>query len=147
MDNVKYLVYKSGEIFSIYQNRFLIKHLSNNGYHRVQMGNSKKSIHRLVASCWIPNPDNKPEVNHKDGNKLNNHASNLEWVTRSENAIHGFVNGLIPLRNKRKYLADEVPMIRTDRESGMRIKDIAKKYNIGLSTVHNIVYRKKYFHV
>jgi hypothetical protein len=58
-------------------------------------GTKKKMyIHRLVIDAFILNPENKPECNHKDGNKLNNHASNLEWCTTSENAIHAFKTGL-----------------------------------------------------
>lgn len=58
-------------------------HLCKNGKHK----NAK--VHRLVAIAFIPNPEAKPEVNHKDENKLNNHATNLEWATPKENINHG----------------------------------------------------------
>lgn len=65
-----------------------------------------KYVHRLVAEIYIPNPDNKAQVNHKDGNKLNNHVSNLEWVTVSENIQHMYDTGLKtykPLHYKGKF--------------------------------------------
>lgn len=63
---------------------YLLIRLNKNG---VRKG---VAVHRLVAMAFIPNPNGKPEVNHKDGNKLNNSVSNLEWVTRSENISHAW---------------------------------------------------------
>ena len=68
------------------------------GYHRVRVtiNRNKMSfkLHREVAKAFIPNPDNLPQVNHKDGNKDNNSASNLEWVSNKENALHAISHGL-----------------------------------------------------
>lgn len=60
------------------------------GYPRVTVGGKNCHIHRLVAIAFIPNPENKPCVNHKDGDKQNNHVSNLEWATYSENELHAY---------------------------------------------------------
>lgn len=70
-----------------------------NGYYSVSLwknGVGKHHlIHRLISQAFIPNPNNKPQINHIDGNKTNNHIENLEWVTESENARHAYNNGLI----------------------------------------------------
>lgn len=67
---------------------------SKNGYLTVSFSvdsiKSNQSVHRLVARAFIPNESNKPQVNHKDGNKHNNHVENLEWMTCSENGLHAY---------------------------------------------------------
>ena len=73
-------------------------------------------LHRIIADAFVENEGNKPEVNHKDGNKQNNKASNLEWVTRAENLQHAFDTGLMPNNTTpRKVYAEDI-------ELGIRIE-------------------------
>lgn len=73
-------------------------HIDHCGYREVVLSENGKSknylVHRLIATTFIPNPDNLPQINHKDGNKLNCSVDNLEWCTRSENLLHAYANGL-----------------------------------------------------
>ena len=74
---------------------------------RIANGDIKKgntSIHRMVAEIYVPNPNKKDFVNHIDGNKYNNSANNLEWVTRSENQLHAYKLGLQKTNKKNKQL-------------------------------------------
>ena len=67
-------------------------------YFAVMLSHNNKSfcrkVHRMVAEAFIPNPDNLPEINHKDGNRANNQVSNLEWCTRKANVQHSWREGL-----------------------------------------------------
>lgn len=88
----KYLISTWGRVYSFNSNKFLIGEINEKGYCRVTLSKNGKhkhyKVHRLVAEAFIPNPYNKPQVNHKDGNKLNNSIANLEWVTNQENQDH-----------------------------------------------------------
>lgn len=73
-----------------YTAKLMRPHISRNGYAYFDILKKRHAAHRLVATAFIPNPNNYPDVNHKDGNKLNNHFANLEWATRSQNILHGY---------------------------------------------------------
>lgn len=97
-----YSITKTGKVWSHINNRFL-KPFDNSGYLRIRFKiewypHKSFLIHRLVATAFIPNPENKPQINHIDGNKLNNNVSNLEWATSKENNKHSYDTGLNKIR-------------------------------------------------
>ncbi len=103
MDGEYYLKYRIncfGDVYSIKKGRKITPGLGRNGYYHINLfskrGQKSYSTHRLVAKYFIPDYMPSLEVNHKDGNKLNNHVDNLEMVTRSQNIRHGVDTGLIP---------------------------------------------------
>lgn len=84
--------------------KILKPQIQRDGYKRVTLckkGQKKRvPIHRLVAIAFIPNPLDKEQVNHENGNKLDNNAKNLSWMTRKENIAHAYATGLIKKNNK-----------------------------------------------
>lgn len=94
-----YLITECGLIYSNHKKSYLNMYPHKDvGYFTVQLWKNNNPetfyVHRLVATAFLDNPLNLPEVNHKDGNKLNNHFSNLEWVTSSQNSHHAVNTGL-----------------------------------------------------
>lgn len=99
-------------------------------------------LHRLLAEHFIPNPDNKPEINHIDGNPLNFALSNLEWSTRKENEEHAVINRLKAngeRNGKVKFTDYEVAQFRQEYNSGVKIKDLSCKYNVSISHLYRLL--------
>ena len=111
-----------------------------------------KTIHRLVAEHFIPNPENKPQVNHIDGNKLNNHVSNLEWNTSQENVSHALKNGLYNVtgtNNPFSKLDEKTVLNIRDyyKNNKITFKELSLKFNISLSSAHKIINRVYWSHI
>ena len=122
---------------------FLTQSLTKDGYCKVRLFNKSKGktarVHRLVAEAFIPNSKNKPTVNHKDGNKLNNKVDNLEWLDRHEQLKHAYKLGLKEkVKARRKLTDEEVREIRATykRQSTEHgTVALAKKYGVTDCTI------------
>lgn len=90
----KYLVTDEGNVLSLVNNNVLKPRKNKNGYLIVTLEKEQLSIHRLVAKHFIVNPYELPQVNHKNGNKIDNRVGNLEWCTSEANAQHALETGL-----------------------------------------------------
>ena len=108
--------------------------INNRGYKEVRLSKNSKTftklVHILSAEAFVPNPENKPEANHLDGNKLNNHYTNFEWTTHSENILHAYKTGLIRKMTK--------PVV--DKCSGKEfesLKKACKVYDLNYNTMRN----------
>lgn len=105
-----------------------------------------RSVHTLVAKAFIPNPNNLPQVNHKDSNRLNNHASNFEWVTVSGNKIHSIRAGNGVTRGQFVVIDDEtVKQIRFMNAAGKNQTEIASILSINQCTVSRVVNKKRQY--
>ena len=101
------------------------------------------AVHRLVAVAFVSNPSNKPQVNHKDSNRANNHYLNLEWVTHTENMRHSIDKGrLSPMSGtKDKYYTKELidQMKCTQQELNCTQKELAIIFGVPRSTIQNLL--------
>ena len=129
------------------EGKILKPHQNYNGYLWVSLCKNdkrkKNKIHRLVAQAFIPNINNKPQVNHIDGNKHNNNLKNLEWVTSKENMEHAIKKGLWEApkgtKNPTNKLSNEnVLDIRALLNEGVTVKELAEKYSVHTSTIYRI---------
>lgn len=129
MDN--YIVTSDGEIYSLLKNKILSGYVNKDGYLVVDLQGIKHLMHRIVAECFIQNENNKPYVNHKDGNKLNNSLDNLEWCTPSENTNHALKSGfikctkIIQLSLDGKFIKEYDSMQEASKQTGIKQGNIS----------------------
>ncbi len=136
----------SGKVLKLSKTKhgYLKVTLSKNGEHKTA------AVHRLVALAFLENPDNKQEVNHKNGIRTDNSLENLEWVTNSENQLHAYRElGKKPTaywKNRprkfaRRFTPEQVRAIRSDMRS---YPEIAAAYHVSKTAIRDIVRRKNY---
>ena len=141
-----YYINEEGRIFNKKMQELKGKWVDNTGYYQIVLRKNKKRkyvrIHRLVALTFIPNPDNLPQVNHKDGNKLNNNIDNLEWCTNSENTQHGYDANLY--HSKRR----KIKVKATHKETKevfifSSIRECSEKLSLNRKTISAILFDNK----
>jgi hypothetical protein len=110
------------------------------GYIYLRVNIDKYALHRLIAQMFIENPENKPFVNHIDGNKLNNTVNNLEWVTCAENNLHNHKTGLIKCYT-RKIIQYDLEMNELNKFNS--IVEASQTLKIGLSGIKAVLYNKQ----
>jgi len=127
--------------------RLLKRFIDTNGYYFYNLytdSHSSPKLHRLIAKTFIPNPNNYPDVNHIDGNKLNNSIDNLEWCTKSQNTLHAYKLGLhkkyYGTDKKRPALTDyDVHLINDMYVQGMTFINLAAFFGVSRDTVSKII--------
>lgn len=158
-DYPNYLVTNFGRIYSLNTNRFLKQHKNRGGYFSVNMciaGLKPRNarVHRLVARAFLEEmPEDKPDVNHIDGNKENNRIENLEWSNKSLNGFHAHKLGLNvcnPQKGSKHGMArlsdEDIKTIRELKKTETN-KQIASRYNISTTHVWRIVTNRGWKHL
>ena len=142
----RYEIFEDGTIISLFTKRPVCQWKDNVGYYQVclKMNNKKyyKRVHRLVAEHFIENPYGLPQVNHIDGNKLNNNVSNLEWIDNKTNTKHGYDNNLY--HSKKRCIQVEVYDLNDNYiDTYKSIRETATVLNINRKTLSAILFSDK----
>jgi len=125
------------------------------GYIGIQLYNKKVlnfQLHRLLAEAFIPNPENKPYINHIDSNRENNDLLNLEWVTHEENVKHSYQSGYASNKGSKNGFSvlteEKVLEIRNKRISEkLSYQKLAELYNVSYGCIAGIIQRKSWKHI
>jgi hypothetical protein len=148
--NDRYIVSSWGRVYDLLNQYYLTPALCDKGYVRITLQRTNDKfrcvrIHSLVATAFIPNPENKLTVNHKDFDKQNNTVENLEWMSNNENLEHANENKRFLLRENKSLLTKkEVEIIKLKHKNGMSFTKIAKEYQRLPRTISDIVNGRTY---
>ena len=153
-----YAVSNDGFIYSYRTKKILKTYLAGSGYKYIKLHKNKVtkafSIHRLVAINFLANPDGYKEVNHIDGNKLNNHINNLEWCSRSQNNTHAYKIGLkkaYPQTGSKhgntQMTEKDIIDIRLFYSKGISLSKISIVYPVTKSTIWKIIKKMSWRHI
>lgn len=151
-----YMVSALGEIRSKRNDKILVPTLTNKYYSVTLCGLIRKNIrvHRIIATAFIANPDDLPQINHKNGNKLDNSAVNLEWSSPSQNIQHALKNDLFnPSKGDNhccaKVTSEQVVLIRKIYNENPKVRqiDLAVLAGISRTTINHILKRKNWKHI
>jgi len=143
----RYSVSEDGQVFSHRRKKVLKGMISSRGYYSVNLCNGKShftKVSRLVGKAFVENPCNYPQINHKDGNKLNDHYSNLEWCTQAQNIRHGLKMGLYKtgeLHFNAKLSREQVADIREQSALGVTYRELSNKHGVAFETISGVVRR------
>jgi hypothetical protein len=154
-DYPHHLINKNGIVYNSKTGNYIKPNLGRRGYFTISLcinGVCKtKTLHRIIANCFIPNQDNKPEVNHKNGIKTDNRIDNLEWVTHKENLAYAYELNLINNtgeNNKISILKDiQVLEIRDKYNKGVKTSVLSELYNVSKSTINYVTARRNWKHI
>lgn len=153
----EYIISNYGRVFSGKSGKYLNRHVGSRGYLQLSINGITYTVHRLVALTFIPNPEEKPEVNHKDNDRTNPRADNLEWVTHPENMEHaktsgGFKNcktrtvkkGKKSIRKLTMEQIQEARELHRKQKITWSIKNLALRYGISKSSMADIIHERTY---
>lgn len=137
------------------RHKILAQHDNARGYLQVSLYKGvekKKYAHRLMAKAFIPNPDKKPYINHKNGDKKDNRIENLEWCTHAENIRHSNEMGLVDIRGEKSHSSkltklNVLKIRRASKLGGIVRQELAEKYNVHPDTISDVISRKTWKHI
>ena len=144
-----YIAFPNGMIFNLHGER-MIGGVNKSGYRQGIFNGKNIDHHKIIADCFLPNPDNLRDVNHKNGNKLNIDISNLERTSHADNIKHAFRTGLMKKRlgenhHSHKLTRNDVDYIRSvysKRDPHYGAVALAKKFGVDRTTIFDVVNRK-----